>query len=177
MTQTQVNQFAAELKMPVEQLLDQLRAAGVNKSHADDMLTADDKTRLLGYLQRMHGGSGEKGKITLTRKQTTEIKKSDATGKARTIQVEVKKKRVVLTPEVMAQQAAEEANELPTEELHDPVLEETPEPMPEPVVEVVPEPMPEPVVEAMPEPEPEPVVEAMPEPEPEAEPAPAVVAI
>ncbi|TMG75739.1 MAG: translation initiation factor IF-2, partial [Betaproteobacteria bacterium] len=51
--------------------------------------------KLLEYLRKAHGSSEPKNKITLTRKQTSEIiKKSDASGKARTIQVEVKKKRV-----------------------------------------------------------------------------------
>ena len=36
---------------------------------------------------------GERKKITLTRKSTSEIKQADASGKARTIQVEVRKKR------------------------------------------------------------------------------------
>ena len=46
----------------------------------------------------------EKKKITLTRRQTSEIKQADGSGKARTIQVEVRKKRVFVkredTPEV-----------------------------------------------------------------------------
>src|SRR6185312_5200151 len=63
------------------------------KKAGDDAITEQDKTRLLDYLREMHGNKEEKKKITLTRKQTTEIKKSDATGKARTIQVEVRKKR------------------------------------------------------------------------------------
>jgi transcription termination factor NusA len=74
-------------------LLEQLQAAGVKKKTADDAITEQDMTRLLDYLQEVHGNKEEKKKITLTRKQTTEIKKSDATGKARTIQVEVRKKR------------------------------------------------------------------------------------
>ena len=54
-----------------------------------------DKTKLLDYLRKQHGAAGEpKKKITLTRKQTTEIKAAGSTGKARTIQVEVRKKRV-----------------------------------------------------------------------------------
>src|SRR4029079_7866115 len=63
------------------------------KKNADDAITEQDMTRLLDYLQEVHGSKEDKKKITLTRKQTTEIKKSDATGKARTIQVEVRKKR------------------------------------------------------------------------------------
>jgi translation initiation factor IF-2 len=93
MAKSNVAQFAEKLKMPVASLLEQLNAAGVRKKTADDAVTEQDMTRLLDYLQEVHGNKEEKKKITLTRKQTTEIKKSDATGKARTIQVEVRKKR------------------------------------------------------------------------------------
>ncbi|MEZ5727652.1 MAG: IF-2-associated domain-containing protein [Burkholderiaceae bacterium] len=48
-------------------------------------------------------------KITLTRKQTTEIKQADATGRARTIQVEVRKKRVFVKRDA-AEMATEEGN-------------------------------------------------------------------
>src|SRR5882762_7391570 len=95
MAQMSVAQFAGELKVPPSQLLEQLRAAGVHKEVAEDVLSEQDKTRLLEYLRKSHGSSEPKNKITLTRKQTSEIiKKSDASGKARTIQVEVKKKRI-----------------------------------------------------------------------------------
>ncbi len=93
MAKSNVAQFAEKLKMPVALLLEQLNAAGVKKKTADDAVTEQDMTRLLDYLQEVHGNKEEKKKITLTRKQTTEIKKSDSTGKARTIQVEVRKKR------------------------------------------------------------------------------------
>jgi len=95
MAQTSVAQFAGELRVPPSVLLEQLRAAGVHKQVAEDVLSEQDKTRLLEYLRKSHGSSEPKNKITLTRKQTSEIiKKSDASGKARTIQVEVKKKRI-----------------------------------------------------------------------------------
>jgi len=93
MAKSNVTQFAEELKLPVTLLLEQLQAAGVKKKAGEDAITEQDKTRLLDYLREMHGNKEEKKKITLTRKQTTEIKKADATGKARTIQVEVRKKR------------------------------------------------------------------------------------
>jgi translation initiation factor IF-2 len=104
MAKSNVTQFAEELKLPVALLLEQLHAAGVKKKAGDDAITEQDKTRLLDYLREMHGNKEEKKKITLTRKQTTEIKKSDATGKARTIQVEVRKKRTFVKvdkPEVV----------------------------------------------------------------------------
>src|SRR5437868_5128014 len=93
MPQSNVAKFAVELKLPEAMLLEQLKAAGVNKASAEDKLTDEDKARLLNYLKQAHGHKDEEKKITLTRKHTTEIKKSDATGKARTIQVEVRKKR------------------------------------------------------------------------------------
>lgn len=95
MAQTTVEQFAGELKLPTALLLDQLKSAGVNKSNAEDQLSEDDKTALLDHLRKEHGTLAPKNKITLTRKSSTEIKKTDNTGKARTIQVEVRKKRVI----------------------------------------------------------------------------------
>jgi translation initiation factor IF-2 len=90
-----VDQFATELKVEPQLLLEQLRAAGVVKKENSDTLSEEDKARLLDSLRKAHGGQEiEKKKITLTRKQTTAIKQADATGKARTIQVEVRKKRV-----------------------------------------------------------------------------------
>ena len=96
MAQTTIAQFANQLKLTEATLLEQLKAAGVSKRSVEETLAEDDKARLLAYLQETHGHKDEKKKITLVRKQTTEIKKSDATGKARTIQVEVRKKRTFL---------------------------------------------------------------------------------
>ena len=94
MAQTSVAQFASELKVPPSVLLEQLRAAGVDKKAPTDSLSEQDKSRLLEHLRKMHGSAEQKNKITLTRKHTSEIKKADATGKYRTVQVEVRKKRV-----------------------------------------------------------------------------------
>lgn len=89
-----VEQFAKELKLSPELLLEQLKSAGVHKTAAADPVTEADKTQLLEYLRKMHGAEEKpKTKITLTRKQTTEIKAATTTGKSRTIQVEVRKKR------------------------------------------------------------------------------------
>ncbi len=95
MAQTTVEQFAGELKLPTALLLEQLNSAGVNKTTATDLLSESDKTALLDHLRKEHGTLAPKNKITLTRKSSTEIKKTDNTGRARTIQVEVRKKRVI----------------------------------------------------------------------------------
>ena len=95
MPHTTIEQFATELKLPPGALLEQLVKAGVAGKTEGDQLSELDKTKLLEYLQKQHGAAGEpKKKITLTRKQTTEIKAAGSTGKARTIQIEVRKKRV-----------------------------------------------------------------------------------
>jgi translation initiation factor IF-2 len=117
-----VKQFAVELKMPPEALLEQLKAAGVGAKDEGERLSEQDKAQLLDYLRRQHGAAETKKKITITRKQTTEIKQAGATGKARTIQVEVRKKRTLVkreaTPEV-----ASPIVETPEEVVAAPVVE------------------------------------------------------
>ena len=116
MTITTVAEFAKELKKSPDTLLEQLKSAGVSKSSTTDSLTDADKQKLLGYLKASHGtDTPERKKITLVKKSTSEIKQADATGKARTIQVEVRKKRtfvkrdeneVTEAPEVSPAEAA-----------------------------------------------------------------------
>jgi translation initiation factor IF-2 len=94
MAVTTVAQLAAELNRPPAALLEQLASAGVPKKSADDAVTDADKGKLLDSLRVAHGSAqSERKKISITRKTNTEIKQADATGKARTIQVQVKKTR------------------------------------------------------------------------------------
>ena len=104
MTSTTVAQFAAELKMPADVLLEQLKSAGVSKTSEADAVTEADKGKLLESLRKAHGSESGQKKITLTRKQTSEIKQAGPGGRARTVQVEVRKKRVFV-------QRAEKAGE------------------------------------------------------------------
>ena len=110
MSMNTVAEFATELKKSPEVLLEQLKAAGVEKASSRDPLTEADKQKLLAYLQASHGTAGAGKKITLVKKSTSEIKQADATGKARTIQVEVRKKRTFIKrDEVEADAPAAEA--------------------------------------------------------------------
>ena len=156
MAQTSVAQFAGELKLPTTALLEQLQKAGVSKAGAEDMLSEADKTKLLDYLRAAHGEAQAKTKITLTRKQTSEIKAHDSTGKSRTVQVEVRKKRVLVKRDP-AELAAEAAAQVPeVAPVVAPVVVPEP-PAPEPVV------VPEPIAEVLApeiEPTPEPAVAA-----------------
>ena len=97
MSSTTVAEFASELKKTPDFLLDQFRSAGVPKASPADAITEADKQRLLGHLKASHGtAEPERKKITLVKKSTSEIKQADATGRARTIQVEVRKKRTFI---------------------------------------------------------------------------------
>jgi translation initiation factor IF-2 len=97
MTSTTVAELAAELNKPTSLLLEQLTAAGVPKTVGTDPVSESDKQKLLGHLKASHGtAGGERKKITLVKKSTSEIKQADATGRARTIQVEVRKKRTFI---------------------------------------------------------------------------------
>ncbi|MGZ5724542.1 MAG: translation initiation factor IF-2 [Caldimonas sp.] len=104
MASTTVAQLAAELNRPAAALLEQLQSAGVSKASTDDSVTESDKARLLDHLRSSHGTAPgvERKKITLTRKSTSEIKQADSSGKARTIQVEVRKKRTFVKRDEVA---------------------------------------------------------------------------
>jgi translation initiation factor IF-2 len=125
MSSTTVAEFANELKKSTDTLLEQLKSAGVAKSAASDVLTDSDKHSLLNYLQSSHGtASGERKKITLVKKQTTEIKQADATGKARTIQVEVRKKRTFVRRDDGSDQVVESNEQEPaSQESSAPVID------------------------------------------------------
>ena len=144
MAQTSVSQFASQLRMPAGSLLEQLQKAGVAKKQVDDLLSEQDKSRLLEYLRRSHGPVEAKTKITLTRRETSEIRQQDSHGKSHTVQVEVRKKRVLVKRDV-ADTAARQAPPAVAEAALaavEPVLEPVVVLAPEPVVEVVAEPLP-----------------------------------
>ncbi|MEN9844482.1 MAG: translation initiation factor [Pseudomonadota bacterium] len=94
MNSISVAELAIELHKPTHTLLEQLASAGVPKSSGADPVSESDKQKLLVYLKASHGTTDEKKRIVLTKKSTSEIKQADASGRARTIQVQVKKARV-----------------------------------------------------------------------------------
>ena len=98
MATTTIKELAQELKRTSADLLDQLKAAGINKDSEEAKITEKDKTALLEHLQKEHGSAdtGARKKITLTKRETSEIRQADSTGKTRTVQIEVRKKRVLV---------------------------------------------------------------------------------
>ena len=95
---TTVKVLAKELKRSATDLLEQLKAAGIEKSSEDESITEKDKTVLLEHLQKAHGNveAGARKKITLIKRENSEIRQADSAGRTRTVQVEVRKKRVLV---------------------------------------------------------------------------------
>ncbi len=107
MAETTIKAFATQIGVSPERLLTQLDTAGVSDKGVDDSLTDDEKMTLLGYLRTHHGG-GEAGtkKITLKQKSVSQIKQSTRTGPARTVQVEVRKKRTFIKRSTIEEEVA-----------------------------------------------------------------------
>ncbi|MEO0949985.1 MAG: translation initiation factor IF-2 [Pseudomonadota bacterium] len=117
MAEVTVSQFAEVLKVPVEKLLSQLDEAGIQVAGADDTISEDAKMELLGYLRRQHGKDEGKltaapRKITLKRKSQSELRMSGNKGSARTVAVEVRKKRTYIKRDVLEEQARAQQEEL-----------------------------------------------------------------
>ncbi|WP_374497682.1 translation initiation factor IF-2 [Vogesella indigofera] len=125
MVLTNIKQFASELGLSPERLVEQLNKAGVAKRGLEETLTEGDKKRLLDFLKTSHGAR-DGNQVTLTRKQTSEVQ--SATGS--TVKVETRKKRVFVRPEDEAPKAVAA-----------PVVEAAPVAVAAPVVEAKPEPV------------------------------------
>jgi translation initiation factor IF-2 len=95
MTDVTVKQLSEVVGTPVERLLEQLSEAGVSVSSAEQTVTEDQKLKLLEHLRRSHGkgAAGEGKKITLRRKSTTELRVTGSQGRAKTVSVEVRRRR------------------------------------------------------------------------------------
>jgi translation initiation factor IF-2 len=153
MADVTVSQFAEVLKVPVERLLTQLDEAGIEVSGADDTISDEAKMELLTFLRRAHGRGEDAAprKITLKRKSQGEIKVASAQGRARTVNVEVRRKKTYLNRSVLEEQARVQQEDKPaTQAQPQPVPEEVEAQAPAPVQAATPEPAPQ-------QPEPTPV--------------------
>ncbi|MEM7278804.1 MAG: translation initiation factor IF-2 [Pseudomonadota bacterium] len=119
MADVTVSQFADVLKVTVEKLLTQLDEAGIKVSGADDKISDDAKMQLLSHLRSSHGreestvaGTAAPRKITLKRKSQTELKLAGSQGRARTVNVEVRRKRTYIKRDVLEDQAKQQQEEL-----------------------------------------------------------------
>jgi translation initiation factor IF-2 len=118
MAEVTVSQFAEVLKVPVDRLLVQLDQAGIKVGGPDDRISDDAKLELLTHLRRSHG-SGDDGdaaprKITLKRKTQSELKLASVQGRARTVNVEVRRQRTYIKRDVLEEQARQQQDEIDT---------------------------------------------------------------
>ncbi|HAZ60379.1 MAG TPA: translation initiation factor IF-2 [Gammaproteobacteria bacterium] len=110
MAEVTVQQFAEQVKVPLERLLTQLEAAGLARRSGTEMLSDDEKARLLAHLKRSHGedADAQPARITLRSRQVSELKLPQVGGRrppgargpaptTRTVNVEVRRKRVLVS--------------------------------------------------------------------------------
>jgi translation initiation factor IF-2 len=119
MAQTTIKGFAEQIGVSPETLLSQLVSAGIAGKSVEDALTDEEKVTLLTFL-RGSGDGGERKKITLKRKSTSQVMQSSRTGGTRAVQVEVRKKRTFVKRSTIEET-------VPTEVEAEPEIEETPE--------------------------------------------------
>jgi translation initiation factor IF-2 len=115
MAEVTVSQFAEVLKVPVDRLLTQLDEAGIKVSGVDDVISDEAKLELLSHLRRAHGRDQDAAaprKITLKRKSQQELKLAAGQGRARTVNVEVRRRKTYLNRTVLEEEARQRQEEL-----------------------------------------------------------------
>lgn len=116
MAEVTVKQLADVVGVSVERLLKQMQEAGIDNKKDGSMVTESERQALLAYLKRSHGedaDAGEPKKITLKRKSTSQLKVSGASGKRKTVNIEVRKKRTYVKREELEDKPEEVSAEEP----------------------------------------------------------------
>ena len=115
MAEVSVKEFSETVGTPIDRLLMQLGEAGLPQVAEADLLSDQDKERLLSYLRRVHGkddgaaGRSPHKKITLKRRQVSEISIAPSpretrgpggriVGRKRTVKVDVLRSRAFFRP-------------------------------------------------------------------------------
>src|ERR1700722_18729814 len=107
MADVTVSQFAQVLKVPVDRLIVQLDQAGIKVEGPDGRISDEAKLELLSHLRKSHRSdeqSGSPTKIALKRKTQTELKLASTQGRARTVNVEVRRSRTYVKRDVLEEQ-------------------------------------------------------------------------
>lgn len=116
MSNVSVAQLAEVLGVDIGKLIAQLNDAGIEAATADDAVSNDDKKKLLAFLRASHGkvesDATAPKKVTLKRKSVSELRVPGtgprARATARTVNVEVRKRRTYVKREVVQEQAGVE---------------------------------------------------------------------
>ena len=99
MTDKSIKELALSVGRPVEKLLEQVREAGLPQRKADDIITTEQQDSLMSHVKKSQGSESQAGQITLKRKTTSTAKVASTSGKAKTINVEVRKKHTFVKPD------------------------------------------------------------------------------
>lgn len=112
MAEVSIDKLASDIGTTVDKLVQQFKDAGIEKSPSDQV-TEDEKAQLLDHLSRAHGGEGTSAptRMTLQRKSKSTLSVPSGSGKAKSVQVEVRKKRTYVKKSALEEQAAEQAAE------------------------------------------------------------------
>ena len=125
MADVTISELAGVVGVSVDKLLSQIKEAGLSHTEADELISNDDKNTLLVFLRRSHGDrdatSAAPKKITLKRKTLGTLKSASSTGRGKTVNVEVRKKRTYVKRSAIETPAE---GELPAAEL-EPEIGET----------------------------------------------------
>src|SRR5271154_7433954 len=115
MADVTVTQFASALKVSVDKLIAQLDQAGIAVDGPEAMISEEAKLELLTHLRRSHGSAGEgsaPARITLKRKSQSELKLASVQGRARTVNVEVRRQRTYVNRGVLEEQARQQQEQV-----------------------------------------------------------------
>ena len=100
MADKSIKDLAVSVERSVETLLEQVRDAGLPQRKPEDIISTEQQDTLVNHLKKIHGQDvGQAGQITLKRKTTSTAKVASTSGKAKTINVEVRKKHTFVKPD------------------------------------------------------------------------------
>ena len=122
MSEVTIKQLADDVRIPVDRLLTQLAEAGIDKKSENDVISEEEKVELLAFLRKSHGKDSEsKGdapkKITLKRRTVSELRQTgtpggraptrgaNTRGAAKTVSVEVRRKRTYVKRDTLSEDA------------------------------------------------------------------------
>ncbi len=121
MAEVSVKKLADVVGIPIDRLLGQLEQAGVSIKDADETITDKEKLQLLQHLRSSHAGGvataeqeveeATPKKVTLRRKVVGELRQSGGAGKAKTVNVEVRKRRTYVKRSVVLAEVSAQGDE------------------------------------------------------------------
>ncbi|MEM1092309.1 MAG: translation initiation factor IF-2 [Pseudomonadota bacterium] len=105
MSDVTVRQLAEVVGIPIDRMMEQLSEASLSISDPDSTISNADKMQLLTHLRKSHGKAERDftapDKVTLKRRSVSELKVPAGAGRAKTVNVEVRKKRTYVKRSVI----------------------------------------------------------------------------